>query len=1164
MKLKFLTVTGFKSFPQRTKLHFAEGISAIVGPNGCGKSNIVDAIRWVLGEQTPAMIRAKSMDEVINNSDATKKTQFAEVTLTLSDTEKLQIPELEGSPTIEVARKITRSGDSEYRINGRLARLKDVQLIFMDTGVGTRAYSIIDQGQVSQFVEMDASKRRLILDEAAGIARYRLRRQETAKRLQDTQENLARLQDIISEVAAQRQKLSHQVASARRYLELRNQQERLQKALAAHSWQGLTQEDDALKVRQNASNAEHDEVISVLSALQARCGALEAKCALLETNMQETQRMLDQAEEKRKQAAYELSQREKQLISVEHNLKNHHANVEEQKRRSQHLERTIKQLDEETTQIIKDERELNQQIAAWEKDRKSITDLKDSIKQSLEEAKNNYVDIAAMYARLDSERRSAKNQHEKLKHKKLSIDREITTIFSEMEVKHTETKKLKINLSNLKADEEQLATQIKHNETIQRDLTDKHEETTKGIKATSDKLVEINAKLNALREVETSELKDIDKEMSNHKLLADHIQVKDNKEYLVDIALNELSQCHVVNLDDFEAMLKNLSNKLSLHRIIVPQLAHLEDDIDAENMLISCIKHEKSLSNFITQIAGKHKIAKNMTEAIEIAKLNKTLNNNNSVISETGEIILPTGEIKFTKNVIKKGIFTRRAELERLEKERIAFNEELSTLKQCKHGLETQISTINDEIKRLQLTVKKNQSQQNNLHLDIERSSHRSEILQDKHTQLKLEAEDADNQITEADIEIEQVEEKLEKIVVKKATYEGAIKGRETALRQQEEVIARRIKGMEGLKIRLAQVQLNLKNKRQDRQNAASKLERSKQETEYAAIRQAELEKTHISAKQAVQTNQEIFEEIEAEIYRQKRIIQQKREEYDLYRQELTGEKSKRKEYDTKLKEIERKLHQLELDNAQITQQIEQLKLYVTETFRADIADIWQTWLVQDISTDAAQKELKKLASELSGLGAVNLTAMEEFDAIEIRYNFLAEQKTDLETSIVDIKMAMEQLNQTCRQRLKETLEAVNKELSKVFPILFDGGEAFLTLTEGEDVLESGAEYNLKLPGKKIQNIGLLSGGEKAMAAIALIFSLFAIKPSPFCLLDEVDAPLDETNTLRFNRLVKKIAEGSQVALITHNQKVMEIADRLYGVTMEERGCSKIVSVDLR
>ncbi len=1164
MKLKLLTITGFKSFPQRTRLQFADGISAIVGPNGCGKSNIVDAIRWVLGEQSPAIIRAKSMDEVINNGDTKRQINFAEVSLTLTDTERLQLPWLDGSPSIEISRRITRSGDSEYRINGRAARLKDVQLVFMDTGVGTRAYSIIDQGQVSQFVEMDAARRRIILDEAAGIARYRLRRQETGKRLQETRENLARLQDIIAEVDGQKQRLSTQVASARRYLALRERQELLQKAIAACSWQELCQTKTNLETKLNKCSTEHADFIAVSSALHARSNAIETQCSLLEAETNDLQKLLEQTEDKRERIAYELSQKEKQLLSGEHNLKNHHTIVEEQKKRRQNLERVDKELDEEIMRIKMDVQGLQRQITILEKELEDIIDLRDNIRQSLDAAKNSYVDTAAIYARLDTERRANKAQYERIKQKQLSIEREVASLANEVLLKTKECNQIKNDIEKLEVDEAELNQKVKQEVEAEAKLNQEIKKMEQKKITITNQLATTTARLNALREIEDSDVKNNSNKKLPYKCLADYVKVKEGKERLIDIVMHNVARTHVIHLDGVEKIYDRIKDELAGQpNIVVPELAHRVGQIKPEG-LVNCLEYEDSLKDLIMQIAGTAMIATDLSEAINIARLNKQINNNASVISKTGEIIYPTGEIKFTQHTIKKGIFTQRAEIARLKNEEEKLKAELSELTILQQALISQSNTIFNELKNIRNAIQKNQTLKSNLLFAFEKARNRLDYLQEKNAQADIDVEELRSQLTEYEIELERIEEKLEKIAVTKASAEGAIKGRETAMRQQDEVVARRRKGIETIKIRLAEAQLSLKNKKLEKNNAIFKLDRLKKDIESSSEKKQIFEKMVFETEKELSVFQKQFEDIEEEVYKHKSRIKSKRDEFDNHRQMFSDAKHKLNEVDAKLKETEKSLHKLEIEKTQLQQQEEHLKLYAVETFRVDIEEAWQAWVQQDFNPDIAQKDMKSIEKEISGLGPVNLAAMEEYDAIESRHNFLSLQKTDLEASILDIQKAMEHLNQTCRQKLKETLIAINKELFVVFPILFEGGEAALSLTDEDDVLDSGAEYNLRLPGKKIQNISLLSGGEKAMAAIALIFSLFAIKPSPFCLLDEVDAPLDETNTLRFNRLVQKMAEGSQVVLITHNQRIMEIADRLYGVTMEEKGCSKIVSVDLR
>lgn len=1168
MKLKYLTLFGFKSFPVRTRLQFASGISAVVGPNGCGKSNVIDAIRWVLGEQSPAVLRAKGMEDLIYSGDGSKKINFAEVTLGFETTGPLPVPELEGVTEVEIRRRLSRSGESEYSINGRTCRLKDIHYLFMDTGAGTRAYSIVDQGQINRFVDMDAEERRDILNEAAGIARYKARRMETARRLAQTRENLERLNDILAEVDAQRKKLSEQAERTARYLELRAEQERLEKAIYAGEWR-------AGQERLRMLDMEARELTEKIASLKAGRN-------ILLSHREETSLSMLQKEEAIATVGNELSAKEDELrrlaelknnqerlrFGEEHRLKTAQASVQETAGRRERAAARISALTTEIVQTKQAVSELSSHIAEDENRLKNAQKTRDAAREVLERLKGELVGSHASYAKLDSQRRSQRAQIERLNAKLKAVEADKARIEREAGLKNSEIDTVKNRLAVLSEQLNSVQTKERVAQAALDSITAERREISNSRQHLHTKLSELRARLNALQGLENAKTGYLEatkailqqKDIKNMGIVADMLQVKPGcEEQAETMFANTLQAVVLESMEDLKRVstfVKN--NKTGNARVFVRERLPEQSPSNTgkiQDMIVVTGPLNASVSSFLSRW--------DMVEDLE-AGLDAVCNGKNSrFITKKGDVVMPWGEVILRGRQSGGGIMARRAEIAALKTDEQRLSMEYDEVISRERALQGRLEELQRELSAFRRQKEQLSQEQTGLLRNFERMKAQSEAQTERMERIVLEMESAQSELMDLEIGIEETEQALEQISQKKAASEVEINGKERDLRRQEESLNHIQKELETRRIALAEKKMRISSLEQECKEAERRLQNMEREGEI-------LQKDILNATKRIEEITGALESTlnrlsaqEKEVSRLKALISDLQNDYYSQRDNLNQIQQKADAMQAEIQEVQKILHTKEVELAAVQEAVRAIVNRCHELFQASVAENEDRWLFEGFEPAAAQKRLKVLIREINSIGAVNLTAIEEFQKLEERHGFLVAQRDDLSSSVQDIEKAIVQINSTCRQRLKETLEAINERLKDVVPLLFEGGEAALAFTDKQDVLEAGVEYLIKLPGKRIQHLSLLSGGEKALAALALIFAIFLMKPSPFCLLDEVDAPLDGANTQRFTQLVKRLASQSQMLLITHNQRVMEAADTLYGVTMEDKGISKLVSVRL-
>ncbi len=1176
--IKHIQLWGFKTFPNKTILKFSKGVNAVVGPNGCGKSNIIDAVRWVLGEQSPTMLRAKAMDELIYIGEKLK-TGWAEVQMSLECSANFLFPEPDGTARpnktsitdIDISRRLYKSGESEYRINGRECRLKDIHYLFMDTGAGTKAYSIVDQGQIGRFIDMSAKERRSLIEEAAGVVKYKLRREETWKRMEETRINLETIEKVILEIASQKETLEKQVQKTREYLKLRKEEDELKRLLILKRWSDLTNLLETCVKK----DSEYDQLLAgetgnknlILNTVEN----LENKGLDLENQYESMDRAILKSEDIFKNFQQDSFNLEKLLIDEENKLKITQNTLNDFENRKFGLQKKETYLKNDLEALNKNISETNDKINEWEKGVLESEEYCKNLKNAINELKNELVDILSQSARLESENRSLENNINKLTAQQKRITTETEQLETDISDSESSIEEFEIKLSDSVSILDELKNTIDNfnaNKTaLDREIFDINQLRRQKESLFSD----INARYNALKNLYDS-MEGIDKSnrilmksFSGHSgALFENIRVLDGYDTVSDLMLADTSQAVIVKeLENLHRILAFIREKgIEGARIICPAVlsnATQDKGDDLKNNYNEILKNiffDPDLATVMENLLAKWQIKNNLQEALDAlgnGEINFFLTRDNIIVTPWGEIIL-------RKKGSEQGLITRKKEMDRLFSEKELLKNEIITIKNNEDSLKKLLNEIN-----LNLGGKKNKAdllarEIDSIRSKIEIISAKLESKKERLTHLEFDLDSVNEEIEKNQEELKEISEKLLGIKGKKISFEESIKGRDIALKTQEDVLKRRKNAQQTCKIELERYNTQLNTVSKELSETARRLERISADKDNS-LKDMDKIKNIIETRKKELENARLKRDYQnRELENSKNNLREIKSELDKLRQEIAHNSANLKAVELKIKEFNDNKTQISVQKAKTEQEMLLIRENFIENFNSSPEDTLENTVFNDFNPKNAEKRLSEITKSINEIGPVNLAADEEFKRLDERYEFLSSQKNDLTNSLENLKQAISSIDSACSARFKETFLLLNEKLQETFSLLFEGGSASLIL---QDTSDEGVDFMVRFPGKKLHHLNMLSGGEKALCAISLIFSLFLIKPSPFCIMDEVDAPLDEVNTLRFCNLLKKISAETQALVVTHNQIVMDAADILHGVTMEEKGISKLVAVDL-
>ncbi|MDR4507072.1 MAG: chromosome segregation protein SMC [Candidatus Brocadiaceae bacterium] len=1197
MKLKKLELFGFKSFAEKTEIIFEDGVNAVVGPNGCGKSNVVDAIKWVLGEQSVKSLRGNEMVDVIFNGTETRPSLgYAEVSLTIQNNKGI-LP-LEYSEVC-ITRRLYTSGESEYLINKQASRLKDIRGLFMDTGFGSGAYSVIEQGNVEALLRSDARERRLLFEEAAGISKFKSQKKSALMKLEQVEQNLLRVGDIVEELQKQLRSIKLQASKARKFQDYTERLKKIRVGFSLKTYRDLKNKKNTVSEQLDQTEIQNKKILTQVEELEAQIGEIEETIVLLEqqTVQLQTERVRLEAQisknydkitydtERIKELEFQQEKYTVQQTSLESKVLETSNKALETKELLQILDQEILKFadDQQTKETIHEQIRLEcdllhqdseerkaevitllQKESNFQNEIGRLTTEKDSLKSRKMRLQNRQEEITLFMETLMSE-------HQERMEQKHALSEEFTSIEQKSSTTRTRLQELNTTIQSLN-EQINLQKQRRSSKNSRHEVLMDYETREEGVGLGAKTILEESRKdcseLHGIRGMIADLIRvDLSYALAIETVLGDRAQgiIADTTENAMK-ALSFLQNNQKGNVIFFPLDRKPGNKNIPEHILQMPEVVGIAGKLVSGTEEVRIVI-DGFLSNTI--------VVRDLNAALALADYDCTFR----YVTLNGELVEPEGSIQGGKRQGQVGIISRKSEL-------IKIGEELTQIQQTLEKLERDKSFLLEKREGFEAEIA--QLSKRTEQINILKYSKESEITQieQKREEYFTEKKINEDEIEEIDIEVRKTCER-ENVL---QTELMSISQRHNQLRQLIEESALLTKEKEQflrgvqdeittLKVDLAQkrekkdslidilYQLNTELRNAQEQithiiNEGQNCLRKKQEAA-EEIRQLELsindlgikkttleEKTNTLAAERENTEQKASE--------LKTCFEEKRTEHSLIDQQVQELKLKENEHKIRLSTLEErvreeyKLELSELDSStgETCLDKEDFQFQTAETSDSE-ADFWS----------AVSKEIEELQGKIERLGNVNLEAIKEQDELEIRENFLLNQKEDLETSHNSLQNLIKKINHTSRESFEKAFQDIRINFQAMFRKLFGGGKADLILEENVDILEAGIEILAQPPNKELRSIMLLSGGEKVMITVALLFAVFQSKPSPFCILDEVDAALDENNIRRFTHVIKEFTTDTQFLMITHNKATMGLADVIYGVTMEEPGVSKKISL---
>jgi chromosome segregation protein len=1209
MKLKTLELSGFKSFPDKSNIFFPSGISAVVGPNGCGKSNIVDALRWAMGEMRVKQLRGKAMEDVIfSGANGNPPLNMAEVSLTLKNDDGRAPRPLNDFSEIMITRRLFRSGESAYFINKQPCRLKDILDLFAHGGMGTKTYAIIHQGNVGAITEAGPDERRIFIEEAAGITRYKIQKKEALRKIDATHQNLLRLEDIITEIDRQMEILKSQAEKAEQYLMIQNRIRILDTCLGLHHYDLFTAR--MMQIGEKLSQYKDDDA-SHLAQLKRKEADIEIDRLLgteknhyisqCKTKIFETQRNIDKIEndvthlktdkEKLKNEIHTfgaalLKEKEKsgettaEISRLEKQQRSRQAEIAILKTALAKLEngsRTVQNEYEQLNRLIEAKKTDQVVLAGKASQHGNIiqTALKNtaSLTRQLKQADEEKLMADRDVIQLTQTQRNAQKDIQHLEEKLEKLHTYIETLGKEHRKKEKELKEQDNLIQRITSD----LNQVQSHYGVLKKMADNYEWYESGVKALLNRKTE--------KQGTSADTVSGDPFSSDSSgiigLVADILEPHRSYAPAVEAALGESLQYLLVK--DRESALtaiQYLQDKNSGRCGFLPMTSVKNDATQEGNdkpCLSTCILDHISVRPGFENI-GKLLLANvgftaEIKDALDRAE---SFADKQSIVTSSGDMVLANGIIIGGSKVETAGILSKRQEMKQL-KQTVQVNKQKLASAQRSHS---QLFAAADVIQSEYTQCKARSQDLAKAKIDGEKALYRAN--QDlKHAARKLEVlgleqERLHGEINETTAEQAANEKRYAEINLKIENTQADL---DEAVRKQQMIFAQKETASQAIvscKLKLT----DLNARMEDGETTLRRLNDYQKETlnreRQLADGISEKQKAEAQSKQKIAGCERKLESLYDNLSHFENELASFENDFHLVEARLEKTKMALSAISEHREKNLRKIDSLENQKSQLHAKREALSVQLQERYHKPLAQLaeeaskkpdWLISLIHENPTDASdiekvKNELEKNKKRISTMDNINPGAINEYEVLKKRHDFMRKQRDDLIAAISDLKKVIKKINGITQKRFLKTFDEVNQKLGEIFPRLFEGGSAKLYLTQPQAPLETGVAFSIHPPKKKITRMSLLSGGEKALAAIAFIFSILLIKPTSFCIMDEIDAPLDDANVLRFNRLLKFIGETTQIIMITHNKKSMEFADTLFGVTMGEKGVSKLVSVN--
>jgi len=1178
MYLKSIEVQGFKSFANRTVFNFGPGITGIVGPNGSGKSNVADAVRWVLGEQRIKQLRGGSMQDVIFAGTQTRKPlSYASVSLTLDNSDhqlKLDYDE------VTVTRRLYRSGESEYILNGTQVRLKDVYELFYDTGIGKEGYSIIGQGQVERILNGRPEERREIFDEAAGIVRFKRRKAESLRKLQSEEANLVRVNDILAELSRQVGPLKEQAEKARTYLKKREE-------LKAYDVNMFLYELEQTAERLKETEAQQEQTREELEQVRERAGQIRAQYEASSGRISAFDEKSSQLSAQLTELMLRSQQCEGEIRLLEEQIRNARTDKERQARRLEAIGAQTAQGQERIASCRQSIEDINAQIEALEAQEQELLTQIEKLNTSITSGQDEIEQVRSQQLTVMQQRTdiAARQQHfdtliEQIQERQSQLDEQSRHLDDQNKEQEDRIRELRVRSGRIGGDilgltEKSQAAgdelQIRQEELTQ--LNQQMEEDQKAYQREHSRLESmknIAERYDGYGSSIRSVMSRKNEEEGLCGVVADLIRTNREYETAIETALGGSIQ-HIVtdNEDTARRMIEYLKkNRLGRATFLpvsamtptpfkMPQVLKEPGVIDLASTLV---KADPAYDNVVEYLLGRTVVCEKIEDAVRISrKYHHALR----ITTLEGELIMPGGSISGGTYRNTSNLLGRRREIEELE-------QKVKRMRAALEKLRTQIDTcrsrrneLRDEIRSLSEKLQDKYLQQNTIEMQLHEAQQMLGQTTESRRQLQEERDQGDERIRGIDDSAGEVRRQMQELDDRSRTLEE----QQQKLQQQFNQESQR---QQQLTQELTQARTDAAGYRQKCEYLQREITRMEEDLQQLQQEKEGIETGHTGSAQEEEERRQQIREGQKRIEEISGQIQEVRTQIDAQAASREEEMARQKELFTEREELTGRETLLDRELFRLNAQSEKLE----ETRETRTAYMWDEY---ELTVTAAEKirrddlgsrtqwrkQMSTLKQEIRALGDVHVGSIEEYNEVSERYEFMSAQQHDIVEAAASLEKIIHDLDEAMRRQFKAQFALIAAEFDKSFKELFGGGQGSLEIVEDEDILEAGIRIIAQPPGKKLQNMMQLSGGEKALTAIALLFAIQNLKPSPFCLLDEIEAALDENNVDRYAHYLRKLTKNTQFIIITHRRGTMTAADVLYGVTMQEKGVSALVSVSL-
>jgi len=1162
MRIEKIELIGFKSFADKTMFSLHPGITCIVGPNGCGKSNIVDAFRWVLGEQSAKSLRGEKMEEVIFTGSVSKKQKgMAEVTLFIAG---LNVASLQGngggpSDTVSVTRRLYRSGESEYMINKQPCRLKDIKDVFLDTGLDFKSYSILEQGRIGAILNSKPLERRFIIEEVAGVMKYKVRKAEALSKLESSRLNLARVNDIITEVKKQINILDRLAKKAERYKKLQAELNAIELKIARREYQKIT--DSLIAINEEYGTLKEREAVT-----GAEITGIENRTQTRRINLVEQEKALDAVQNDFQAVERDMAELNR-LIAVNRqdisNFEDFHSRLVSQ---TEEVVQRISDLSARCAELESGGARISEEIEAASVVLREKSDAFRAIEQELSEKEDEIEEKRRQIFRISEEMSRARNEMSRHQTSFESLEKKETLSIAESgEARKTLTE---VDAAITAAESEILgrnneALMLKEKrEVLSQELSSQRaafENATRNLAEAREELASHVSRLDSLKEMvldkPTRELLSANGTIQLKASISDVFEVQAAYEKAIESALSEKADSFVVeSREDIEQAIASLKGK-SLDKTsfiaMTPPPSTLPGEVPGGivGRALDFVRVKEGYERVAENLLGTIIIVSDVSAALELRQVSDRF----LIVTLSGEVVDPSGAVIVGG---ERGIFRRKREIreieQQIEEKRIAIeamNQEVRLVQESiqvkedeTRAVEAALHGFEKEISLARLTVE-------NYLSDKERISRKLSFLSLEMEQASREKETVRGHIAQAETEVRDLETR--KILM------------ETEMQGLQEGISQKKDEKEMLRAEVTDLRMQTTANRERLDAARNEMEASTRTSEELSRKKDEIQdeiasmRTRISQRMAeISEHDRGLQKLAGQADTLGQDISRRKEEIGHEHGELLVVENDLKSLRQQAAAVTARIAELDVSRAEHKMKLENISENIRNNYGEEIAQVD----LMDVTAEEEQRAAD-LKGKIQEIGPVNLGTLDEYEELRSRYEFMTKQQEDLSKSIAELEEAIAKINSTTRKRLREAFDTLRTKFAEVFTTLFGGGRAELVLTDESNILETGLDIIAQPPGKRIQNIHLLSGGEQALTALALQFASFLIKPTPLCILDEADAPLDESNTERYSRMLQGLSQDTQFIVVTHNRTTMGVAQHLYGITMEEAGVSKVISM---